>query len=350
MNIGAELIQQLEQITASFSHTVAAVSNLATLAEIREKFLAKQGSLNAISASFKGLSNDDKRLVGKKFQEARKAIEETLHSLTGSLIEKEKLEQLNSEQIDLTAFDGIEDIGSWHPVATMRKDLEDVLVSMGYTITRSREVEEDWYNFEALNFPPNHPARSMQDTFYIEKDEVMLRTQTSNFQIHTMKDNQPPLYVATTGRTYRNEADDARHSSTFHQLEVLAVDEGITFGDLAGTIETFMSAVFQKDIESRLIPSFFPFTEPSAEMHITCIFCEKKGCRVCSNSGWIELGGCGMVHPNVFKAVGYDPEKVQGFALGFGVERIAMLRHEIDTISTFYDGDVRALSQFKRFA
>ncbi|MEX2269295.1 MAG: phenylalanine--tRNA ligase subunit alpha, partial [Acidimicrobiia bacterium] len=212
------------------------------------------------------------------------------------------------------------------------------------------EVEDDWHNFEALNIPPAHPARSMQDTIYVQlgaEEQVLLRTHTSPVQIRTMETNDPPIYVVAPGRTYRNETLDARHSPVFHQIECLAVDHDLTMADLFGTIETFVRELFHDEsVRTRFRSDFFPYTEPSAELAVSCVFCHGEGCRVCSHSGWIELGGCGMVDPNVFVAVGYDSEEWQGFAFGFGLERLAMIRYGIDEIRTFVENDVRFLARY----
>jgi phenylalanyl-tRNA synthetase alpha chain len=234
-------------------------------------------------------------------------------------------------------------------VTQCQRELEDVFVSLGYRVAEGPEVEDDWHNFEALNFPPGHPARAMQDTLYVDlgaPEQVLLRTHTSPVQIRLMQTQPPPIFAVMPGRTYRNETVDARHSAVFHQIEGLAVDRGLTFGDLAGTLETFTSAYFGKKVTSRLLPSFFPFTEPSAEFAISCVFCDGAGCRVCSKTGWIELGGCGMVDPNVFLAVGIDPEEYTGFAFGFGLERMPMLRYGVEPIKTFFDNDDRFLSRY----
>jgi phenylalanyl-tRNA synthetase alpha chain len=240
--------------------------------------------------------------------------------------------------------------GHLHLVTQVQRELEDIFVGMGYLVVEGPEVEDDWHNFEALNMPPAHPARSMQDTLYLdlgEPEQVMLRTHTSPVQIRTMEQMRPPIFVVAPGRTYRNETLDARHSPVFHQIEALAVDRGITLADLFGTIETFVRAVFGDDtLRTRFRPDFFPYTEPSAELAVSCIFCGGDGCRVCSHAGWIELGGCGMVDPNVLSGVGIDPEEFTGFAFGFGLERIAMIRHGIDEIKTFFDDDLRFLAQF----
>jgi phenylalanyl-tRNA synthetase alpha chain len=235
-------------------------------------------------------------------------------------------------------------------VTQVQRELEDIFVGLGYRVAEGPEVEDDWHNFEALNIPPAHPARSMQDTLYVrlgDEEQVMLRTHTSPVQIRTMETSEPPIYVVAPGRTYRNETPGPRNSPVFHQIECLAVDRDLTLADLFGTIETFVKRLFDDEsVQTRFRSDFFPYTEPSAELAVSCIFCHGDGCRVCSQSGWIELGGCGMVDPNVFAAVGYDPEEWQGFAFGFGLERIAMIRYGIDEIRTFFDGDVRFLAQY----
>jgi phenylalanyl-tRNA synthetase alpha chain len=231
----------------------------------------------------------------------------------------------------------------------VQRELEDVFVALGYQVAEGPEVEDDWHNFEALNFPPGHPARAMQDTLYVDlgqAEQVLMRTHTSPVQIRSMETRELPIFVVAPGRAYRNETLDARHSPVFHQIEGLAVDRGITFGDLAGTLEAFTSDYFGEAVTARLLPSYFPFTEPSAEFAVSCVFCHGEGCRVCSQTGWIELGGCGMVDPNVLSAAGLDPEEVSGFAFGFGLERMAMIRYGVEPIKTFFDNDVRFLEQY----
>lgn len=251
--------------------------------------------------------------------------------------------------LDLTAGGHGRRRGHLHLITQTRRTLEDVFCGMGYEVVEGPEVEDDWHNFEALNIPPGHPARAMQDTLYVnlgEPEHVLLRTHTSPVQVRVMQARRPPIYVVVPGRVYRNETLDARHSPVFHQLEGLAVDRHITFGDLAGTIEAFVSAYFGRPVRSRLLPSYFPFTEPSAEFAAGCVFCDGSGCRVCSHTGWIELGGCGLVDPNVFTAVGIDPERWSGFAFGFGLERVAMLRFGVEPIKTFFENDLRFLSAY----
>jgi phenylalanyl-tRNA synthetase alpha chain len=234
-------------------------------------------------------------------------------------------------------------------VTQTRDELEDVFTSMGFAVAEGPEAETDRYNFEALNMPPDHPARGMWDTLYLklgEPETVLLRTHTSPVQIHLMEDQKPPIYAVMPGRCYRRDTPDARHLPVFHQIEGLVVDHGITFGDLAGTIEAFTTTFFGPGMHSRLRPSFFPFTEPSAEFEVTCPICEGKGCRTCSGSGWIELGGCGMVDPNVFQAVGIDPEEYSGFAFGFGIDRLSQVRHGLEDMRILLDNDLRFLTQF----
>jgi phenylalanyl-tRNA synthetase alpha chain len=252
--------------------------------------------------------------------------------------------------IDLTVGGHGRRHGHLHLVTQVRRELEDIFVGLGYRIAEGPEVEDDWHNFEALNIPPAHPARSMQDTIYVDlgdEEQVMLRTHTSPVQIRTMETQAPPIYVVVPGRTYRNETLDARHSPVFHQLECLAIDRDLTMADLFGTIEAFAKQLFDDEsIRTRFRSDFFPYTEPSAELAVSCVFCHGDGCRVCSHTGWIELGGCGMVDPNVLVAVGIDPEEWQGFAFGFGLERIAMIRSGIDEIRTFFENDVRFLELY----
>jgi phenylalanyl-tRNA synthetase alpha chain len=255
----------------------------------------------------------------------------------------------DGEPLDLTVGGHGRRRGHLHLVTQVQRELEDVFVGLGYQVAEGPEVETDWYNYEALNFPPGHPARAMHDTIYVKlgrPEEVLLRTHTSPVQIRVMESRQPPIYMVMPGRCYRRDTLDARHSPMFHQIEGLVVDRGITFADMLGTIEAFTHAYFGERINARFRPDFFPFTEPSGEFAVTCIFCEGGGCGVCSRTGWIELGGCGMVDPNVFLAVGYDPEEITGFAFGFGLDRMAQIRFGVDHVKTLFENDVRFLRQF----
>jgi phenylalanyl-tRNA synthetase alpha chain len=261
----------------------------------------------------------------------------------------ERAARLEVERLDLTEVMGSPDDGHIHLITQTRYELEDVFAGMGFAVAEGPEVEDDWHNFEALNFPPGHPARSSWDTFFVElgnEEQVLLRTHTSPVQVRVMESQKPPIYSVMPGQCYRRETPDARHLAVFNQIEGLVIDKGITFGDLAGCIDTFTQAYFGPGIHARLRPAFFPFTEPSAEFEVVCFFCKGEGCRTCSKTGWIELGGCGMVDPNVLTAVGIDPEEYSGFAFGFGIERCAQLRHDIDDMRVLLDNDIRFLTQF----
>jgi phenylalanyl-tRNA synthetase alpha chain len=287
--------------------------------------------------------------VGKAMSVARRALEELVATRRDELGAIARSESLVRDRLDLTIDNGEYRRGHLHPVTRIWRELEDVFVGLGYKVAEGPEVELDWYNFEALNFPPGHPARAMQDTLYVklgEPEQVLLRTHTSPVQVRTMEAQKPPIYVVAPGRVFRRDTLDARHSPVFHQIEGLAVDEGITLGDLLGTIEAFIHALFGPNISARFLPSFFPFTEPSVEFAMTCVFCEGAGCTVCSRTGWVELGGAGMVDPNVFEAVGIDPERYTGFAFGFGIDRLAQLLYGVDHVKNIWDGDVRFLRQF----
>jgi phenylalanyl-tRNA synthetase alpha chain len=312
---------------------------------LRRELVGKRSVVTRVREGIKDLPPDQKPVVGKAVKEFASAVEAALDARAAQLGPSGPTEP----PLDLTLGGHARRRGHLHLVTQCQRELEDVFVSLGYRVAEGPEVEDDWHNFEALNFPPGHPARAMQDTLYVdlgEPEQVLLRTHTSPVQIRVMEEQEPPIYCVIPGRTYRNETLDARHSPVFHQIEGLAVDRGLHFGHLAGTLEAFISAYFGKDLKSRLLPSFFPFTEPSAEFAITCVFCDGDGCRVCSHTGWIELGGCGMVDPNVFRAVGIDPEVYSGFAFGFGLERMPMLRYGVEPIRTFFDNDIRFLAQY----
>ncbi len=324
---------------------VAAAADHDELAGLRKRFIGKGSVAFRARESIKTLEPSERPTVGKAVTDYTKAVEAALADRAAAMAPAGPTEP----PLDLTLGTHGRRRGHLHLVTQATRELQDVFVSLGYVVAEGPEVEDDWHNFEALNFPPGHPARAMQDTLYVdlgEPEQVLLRTHTSPVQIRLMESRPPPIYAVITGRTYRNETVDARHSAVFHQIEGLAVDRGLTFGDLAGTIEAFISAYFGKKVTSRLLPSFFPFTEPSAEFAIGCVFCDGAGCRVCSRTGWIELGGCGMVDPNVFEAVGIDPEEHTGFAFGFGIERLPMMRYAVEPIKTFFDNDDRFLSRY----
>jgi phenylalanyl-tRNA synthetase alpha chain len=315
-----------------------------------ERALVGRGSPMAkANESIKDLDGADRpaagRLVGAfkaRVAEAVEAKRAELAALAGASAPRDAL--------DLTLGGHGRGRGHLHLVTQVQRELEDIFVGMGYLVMEGPEVEDDWHNFEALNMVPAHPARSMQDTLYVdlgEPEQVMLRTHTSPVQIRTMEHMSPPIYVVAPGRTYRNETLDARHAPVFHQIEALVVDRGITLADLFGTIETFARQLFHDErLRTRFYPYYFPYTEPSAELAVSCVFCGGDGCRVCSHTGWIELGGCGMVDPDVLERLGIDSETYTGFAFGFGLERMAQIRYGIDEVKTYFEDDVRFLAQF----
>jgi phenylalanyl-tRNA synthetase alpha chain len=331
---------------------VAGAGTLAGLRAVEQDLVGgKRSALAVLNARLGSLAVDERKDAGRAINAARSRVEAAIAARAETLAAVEREIRVEAERLDLTEILDRRRVtaGHRHLVTQARDELEDLFVSMGYQVAEGPEVETDWYNFEALNMPPAHPARSMWDTLYVrlgEAESTLLRTHTSPVQIRVMQSQPPPIHVVIPGRCYRRDTPDARHLPVFHQIEGLVVDRGITFGDLAGTIEAFTGAYFGPNIHSRLRPSFFPFTEPSAEFELTCIFCEGRGCRVCSHSGWIELGGCGMVDPNVFAAVGIDPEEYSGFAFGFGIDRCAMMRHDVDDIRHFIANDIRFLEQF----
>ena len=329
---------------------VAAASSLQELRAAEADLLkGKRSGVAVLNSQLGSLPVEERREAGQVVNGVRARLQAAVDERRAVLEEAERRRRLQEERLDLTEVVGRLARGHRHLVTQARDELEDLFVAMGYQVAEGPEVETDWYNFEALNMPPAHPARSMWDTLYVRlgaPESTCLRTHTSPVQIRVMETRELPVHVVMPGRCYRRDTPDARHLPVFHQIEGLVVDRGITFGDLAGTIEAFTTAYFGSAIHSRLRPSFFPFTEPSAEFDVSCIFCEGTGCRVCSHSGWIELGGCGMVDPNVFQAVGVDPEEWSGFAFGFGIDRCAMLRHDVDDIRHFITNDVRFLRQF----
>lgn len=311
----------------------------------RVKYLGKKGELTAVLRGMGKLSNEERPVIGQMANDVRVAIENAI-SETKARLAKQALDiKLKTEKLDVTMPGKTQKIGHRHPLTLVQRDLEDIFIGMGFSIVEGPEVEYDYYNFQALNIPENHPARDTQDTFYIT-DKILLRSQTSPVQARTMEKQKPPIRIISPGRVYRSDAMDATHSPLFHQMEGLVVDEGITMGDLKGMLETFAKTEFGEDTKVRFRPHHFPFTEPSAEVDISCFMCGGKGCRLCKGEGWIEILGAGMVHPNVLSMCGIDPEKYSGFAFGMGIERIAMLKYHIDDIRYFYENDVRFIEQF----
>ena len=312
---------------------------------IRVKYLGKKGELTAILRGMGKLSAEERPVVGKIANEVREEIESAIDTKVVAIRSAEKTEKLNSEVIDISMPGKKQTMGKKHPLSLTLYQVNDIFLSMGFSIEEGPEVEFDHYNFEALNIPKDHPARGEQDTFYIN-DNIVLRTQTSPIQIRTMENQKPPIKMIAPGKVYRSDAVDATHSPIFYQIEGLVVAENITFGDLKGTLEMFIQKMFGDDMKVKFRPHHFPFTEPSAEMDATCFVCGGKGCKVCKGSGWIEIVGCGMVHPQVLRNCGIDPEKYSGFAFGFGLDRIVMLKYCIEDIRLLYESDMRFLNQF----
>jgi phenylalanyl-tRNA synthetase alpha chain len=314
------------------------------LEEVRVKYLGKRGALTQLLRSLPGLPPADRPLVGREANLAKSTIESELEGRVAVLEGLERRARLAADRSDLTLPGRRVVPGGLHPLTQVHDEIVDVFTGMGFAVAEGPEVELDYYNFEALNIPPHHPARDTQDTFYLAGG-LMLRTHTSPVQIRTMERRRPPLKMVAIGKVFRRDSDPT-HSPVFHQVEGLVVGEGIAFAHLKGTLEHFCRRVFERDLVIRLRPSYFPFVEPGAEYDISCVFCGGGGCRPCKGSGWIEIGGAGMVHPGVFEHVGYDPERFTGFAFGLGIERIAMLKHGIDDIRLFYENDQRFLWQF----
>jgi len=349
-----DLAQQVEELLA----TIRALDSVEALREAEPTITGKRSILSTLQKSLGSLEPSARRDAGAELQEARRTVEEALDARRGELADVARSQALAKDRLelgDVVVQDVRWPVDAGHPslIASTQRQLEDVFVAMGFRVSEGPEVESDWYNFEALNIPPAHPARGLWDTFYVElgdPETVVLRTHTSPTQIHLMESavrtNSLPVHAVMPGRCFRRDAPDARHLATFHQIEGLVVDRGITFADLAGVIETFTRAFFGADISSRLRPGFFPFTEPSAEFEITCTICHGEGCRTCSQTGWIELGGCGMLDPAVLDAVGIDAEVWSGFAFGFGIDRCALMRHQIADIRALTENDVRFLRQF----
>ncbi len=325
---------------------LAALSALdADIEALRIRYLGKKGELTAVLRGMGKLSPEERPIMGQLANEVRAQIEEQLAKRAGELKAAAMEGRLRGEKLDVTVPGEKIYMGHLHPLTKMRRELEDIFSGMGFSIAEGPEVETDYYNFQALNTPADHPARDTQDTFYIT-DNVLLRSQTSPVQVRTMENMRPPIRIISPGRVYRSDTMDATHSPLFHQVEGLVVDEGITMGDLKGTLEKFAQLMFGQETRVRFRPHHFPFTEPSAEVDVSCFQCGGKGCRLCKGEGWIEILGAGMVHPNVLRGCNIDPTKYSGFAFGMGVERIFMLKHHVDDLRYLYENDVRFLAQF----
>lgn len=349
IDVSQQIQDDLNAAGEKAAKEIESIKDIAGLKEFENKYLGKDSPFLLSRQKTKDVEPAERPVVGKALNAFKEHVDALVLSRQEEFQEKENLIRYESERLDLTSGKHDIKIGSYHPVTQTRRELEDIFIGMGYVLSDGPEVETDWHNFEALNFPPHHPAREMQDTLYVDApngEQGVMRTHTSPVQVRTMMSQEPPIYTIVTGRVYRNEALDARHLPVFHQLEGLVVDENITFGDLKGTIETFVKALLGDKTKIRMLPSFFPFTEPSAEFASSCPFCNMHGCRVCSHTGWIEIGGCGMVDPNVFDACGIDSEKYTGFAFGFGIDRIAQIKYGLNELRMVFDNDLRFLKQF----
>ncbi|MFA6636533.1 MAG: phenylalanine--tRNA ligase subunit alpha [Candidatus Omnitrophota bacterium] len=336
------ILEKIKAIEKEFEAVIAECGSLEEVEAVKVKFLGRKAELTGVLKSVASLPADEKKQAGKAANLLRGKISSALEDLKEGMSARSAG---NAGELDVTLPGTSLSPGALHPLTQVMDRINDIFISMGFSIAEGPEIETEFYNFEALNIPLDHPSRDAFDTFYVE-GKYLLRSHTSNVQIHVMQAERPPLQVIMPGRVYRPDAVDASHCFMFHQVEGLMVGRDIKFSDLKGTLSSFCRAMFGEDIKTRLRPHFFPFTEPSAEVDITCIICRGNGCRVCKHSGWLEILGAGMVDPTVFKAVGYDPEEYTGFAFGMGVERIAMLVYGIDDIRFFYDNDIRFLRQF----
>jgi len=338
------MIRDLEELAERVGVELSGAHTEAALNELRTKYLGRKGLLTQILRQVGSVSPEDRPLFGKKSNEIKEKISAALDTALERIRASRRDDDLRKEAIDVTLPGRAVRLGRRHPVTQVMDEICGIFARLGFTVEEGPEVETDYYNFEALNIPKDHPARDMQDTFYIEEN-IVLRTHTSPVQIRTKEKMRPPVRILSPGRVYRPDSD-VSHTPMFHQIEGLLVDRNVTFGDLKGTLTFFLQQVFGADIQLRFRPSFFPFTEPSAEVDIRCVMCRGAGCRVCGQSGWLEILGSGMVDPAVFGNVGYDPEEFTGFAFGLGVERIAMLKYGISDIRLFFENDWRFLEQF----
>lgn len=348
----ADARDQLDRELARGLQVVADASSSSELDAVSSSLLGRRSPLAEIQRGLGGWVEAERRELGQRVNEVRTALREAVEQRRAAIAAREAEASLSTDRVDLSLPGRRPAIGSLHPLSLVERELVEVFTGLGFRVVEGPEIEDDWHNFEALNIPPDHPARTMKDSLYVSvpgHPGLLLRTETSAVQIRTMQAQPPPVYVIAPGRVYRRETPDPTHSPVFHQLEGLAVDEGITFADLKGTLEAAAKALFGPTRRIRLGPAYFPFVEPGAEVGVSCFRCDGVGCRVCGN-GWIELLGSGMVHPKVLENCGYDPERYTGFAFGIGIDRVALLRYSIPDIRMLFDGDVRFLRQFEGVA
>ena len=339
------MLNALQQIRQQAADALAQAGDLKALDDLRVKYLGKKGELTAILKQMGKLSAEERPKVGQLANEVRSGIEALVEERTAAVKAALLDQKLALEKLDVTMPGRAAPLGKLHPLTKVLEEVKEIFLGMGFSVAEGPEVETDYYNFEALNIPKDHPARDTQDTFYIS-DNVLLRTQTSPVQVRTMEKQKPPIRVIAPGRVYRSDAVDATHSPLFHQIEGLVVDRGVTMADLKGTLEMFAKRLYGEEAVVRFRPHHFPFTEPSAEMDFQCFACHGEGCRLCKGEGWIEILGCGMVHPKVLSICNIDPEEYSGVAFGMGLERIVMRRYGIDDLRLFYENDLRFLNQF----
>ncbi|WP_185268950.1 phenylalanine--tRNA ligase subunit alpha [Halopseudomonas xiamenensis] len=338
----------MENLDALVSQALQAVQQAAdvnALEQLRVQYLGKKGELTQVMKTLGNMPAEERPKVGAMVNEAKEQVQTALNARKSAMEAAALNAKLAAERVDVTLPGRGQASGGLHPVTRTMERIEEFFSRIGYAVAEGPEVEDDYHNFEALNIPGHHPARAMHDTFYFNAN-TLLRTHTSPVQVRTMESQEPPIRIVCPGRVYRCDSD-LTHSPMFHQVEGLLVDREVSFADLKGTIAEFLQVFFEKDLKVRFRPSFFPFTEPSAEVDIQCVMCSGCGCRVCKQTGWLEVMGCGMVHPNVFRSSGIDPEKYQGFAFGMGVERLAMLRYGVNDLRLFFDNDLRFLAQFR---
>jgi phenylalanyl-tRNA synthetase alpha chain len=343
------MIDELDRLSRTGAEQVTSAADLDELRALEVELLGKRSELTSLKSRLGGLEPDERRALGAKLNEVRATLEAAFAERRTELEAVARRARLEAERLDLTEVVDGPRLGHLHLVTQTHDELEDTFVAMGFTVAEGPEIESEWYNFGALNFPPGHPARAMYDTLYVEfgpAESTLLRTHTSPVQMRVMEQQEPPIYVVCPGRVFRSDTPDASHMPVFHQIEGLVVDRGISMADLAGILDEFTTAYFGGSIHARLRPSYFPFTEPSAEFDITCVICEGEGCQTCARTGWIELGGCGMVHPNVLRNGGIDPEEWTGFAFGFGTDRLSLMRHGISDLRDMFSNDIRFLRQF----
>lgn len=338
---------KLTALKEEYLARIEAAADPDALEKLKVAILGRKGALTEILRGLSGLPLEERKSTGEAANRLRGELEAVIAERQQALKAKAMADELQKSRVEISPLFAFPfPAGHYHPVRQTIDEICAIFTSLGFSVATGPEIETDWYNFEALNIPKDHPARDTQDTFYLSGSNNLLRTHTSPVQAHVMQQQKPPVRIIAPGRVYRNEATDATHLATFHQVEGLAVDEHITFSDLKGTLTVFIQRLYGSKTKIRFRPSHFQFTEPSAEMDVQCVVCGGKGCRICKGSGWLEMMGCGMVHPNVFKAVGYDAEKYTGFAFGMGVERLALIKYDIDDLRLFYENNLQFLRQF----